>query len=88
MFRNKFHNKSIRPSDFFFVQKNKKPFNYDNLNKWMHQVIILLNKKLKFKIDPSCHTPHTLRQGGCTDMVRHGVPAWRIEMTGRWTSTM
>ena len=30
--------------------------------------------------------PYTLRQGGCTDVARHGVPSRGIEMTGRWSS--
>ena len=38
------------------------------------------------KLDPSNYTAHALRQGGRTDMARHGVPSWHIEMTGRWLS--
>ena len=41
---------------------------------------------MDIKLDPSNYTSHTLRQGGCTDMARHGVPSWRMEVTGRWSS--
>ena len=54
----------------------------------MFNAIVTLTKKLKVKLDPRKYTPHTLRQGGCTGMARHGVPSWRIEMTGRWRSKM
>ena len=52
----------------------------------MFNAIVIVAKKLKIKLDPSKYTPHALRQGGCTDMARHGFPAWRIEMAGRWES--
>ena len=54
----------------------------------MHNVIGILNKKLSLNMDPKKYTPHCLRQGGCTDLARYGVPAWRIEMKGRWRSKM
>ena len=54
----------------------------------MHNVIGVLNRKLKLEMDPKKYTPHSLRQGGCTDLARYGVPSWRIEMKGRWRSKM
>ena len=86
--RDQYHKKKFLKSDFMFIHKDGEQFKYDHLNTWMFNAISLLGKKLRIKIDPSKYTPHTLRQGGCTDMARHGVPSWRIEMTGRWRSKM
>ena len=41
---------------------------------------------MDIKSDPFNYTAHALRQRGCTDKARYGVPSWRIEMTGRWSS--
>ena len=46
----------------------------------------IVARKVYIKLDPSNYATHTLRQGGCTDMARHGVPSWRMEMTWRWSS--
>ena len=86
--RNRFHKRIFKDSDFLFVHRNGSPFKYDNLNNWMHNVIGVLNKKLNLNMDPNKYTPHSLRQGGCTDLARYGVPSWRIEMKGRWRSKM
>ena len=87
-FRNRFHNSVFKDSDFLFIHKNKSPLKYDNLNNWMHNVIGVLNKKLNLKMDPKKYTPHTLRQGRCTDLARYNTPSWQIEMKGRWRSKM
>ena len=54
----------------------------------MHNAIPVLNRKLNLKMDPAMYTAHTLRLGGCTDMARKGVPNWKIEAQGRWSSKM
>ena len=84
--RNRFHKKVFKKTDFIFIHKNGKPFRSDNLNNWMFNAILIISKKIRAKLYPSKYTPHALRQGGCTDMARHGFPAWRIEMAGRWES--
>ena len=86
--RNKYHKSTFKDQDFLFIHKNGTPFKYDNLNNWMYNVINALNKKLNLNMDPKKYTPHTLRQGGCTDMARKGFPSWKIEMSGRWESKM
>ena len=86
--RNAYHKIKFKGSDFLFIQKNKKPFRYDHLNNWLQNAIAIVSKKMKIKLDPSKYPAHSLRQGGCTDMARHNVPSWRIEMTGRWRSKM
>ena len=84
--RNKYHNKKFKSKDFLFIHKNGKPFRYDHLNNWLQNAMKIVARKMNVKLDPSNYTAHTLRQGGCTDMARHGVPSWRIQMTGRWSS--
>ena len=86
--RNRFHKNTFKQSDYLFIHKNGKPFRYDNINNWIHNVILALNRRLNLNMDPKKYTPHALRQGGCTDLARHGVPSWRIEMKGRWRSKM
>ena len=84
--RNAYHKKRFKPKDFLFIHKNGKPFKYDHLNNWLQNAMAIVATKMNVKLDPSNYTAHTLRQGGCTDMARHGVPSWRIQMTGRWSS--
>ena len=48
----------------------------------------IVARKMNIKLDPSNYTANTLRQEGCTDMARHGVASWRIEMTGRWSENV
>ena len=84
--RNAYHKIKFKSKDFIFIHKTGKPFRYDHLNNWLQNAIAIVARKMDIKLDPSNYTAHTLRQGGCTDMARHGVPSWRIEMTGRWSS--
>ena len=86
--RNKYHKRKFKPNDFLFIHTNKKPFQYDHLNNWLQNAIAIVAKKRNIKMDPSKYPPHSLRQGGCTDMARHNIPSWRIEMKGRWRSKM
>ena len=48
--------------------------------------MVIVAKKTNIKLKPTNYAAHTLRQGGCTDMTRHGVPSWRIHVTRRWSS--
>ena len=36
---------------------------------------------MNVKFGPSNYSAHTLRQRGCTDMVRHGIQSGCIELT-------
>ena len=84
--RNAYHKKKFKSKDFLFIHKNGKPFRYDHINNYLQNAMAIVARKMNIKLDPSNYTAHTLRQGGCTDMARHGIPSWRIEMTGRWSS--
>ena len=46
----------------------------------------IVARKRNIKLDASNYAAHTLRKEGCTDMARHGVSSWRIEMIRRWSS--
>ena len=59
----------------------------DNLNNCMHNCTSLMDNKRNLNLNPSHHTPQTLRSGGCTDLARDGKPGWFIEEEGRWSST-
>ena len=85
-FRNNFHHKKFKTSDFLLILKNGKPFRYDHLNNFMYNAIVNLNKRLNLQFNPHHYPPHSLRLGGCTDMARYGEPGWKIEAQGRWTS--
>ena len=86
--RNRYHRKIFRPKDDLFIKSNGDTLNYNNLNNWMHNAIVALNKRMGLKMNPNYYTPHTLRTGGCTDMARKGSPGWQIEAQGRWSTNM
>ena len=52
----------------------------------MHTAILTINKNMKLNMNPGHYTPHSLRLGGCTDMIRYGYQAFDIEQKGRWSS--
>eukprot|EP01083_Nonionella_stella_P084878 235056_1 len=62
------------PSLPFLLKNNGRIVNYENLRVWIKQCIGKLNDKLPFEMDPELYMPHSLRVGGCTDMVRDGEP--------------
>ena len=86
--RNAYHKEKQRPRDFLFIHKDGSPFSYNHLNNWLQNAIVIVAKKLNIKLDASKYPAHSLRQGKCTDMARHGYPSWRIERAGRWQSKM
>ena len=86
--RNIYHHEQFGAKDFPFIHMNGKPLKCYQLNTWMHNVVIELNKVLNLNMDHNHRTPHTLRTGGCSDWARQGQPSWRIEMQGRWSSKM
>ena len=86
--RNAYLKTNFRSKDLLFIHKNGKPSSYDCLNKWLQNAMTIVAKNMNVKMAPTNNTAHTIRQGSCTDMARHGVPSWRIqiEMTGRCAS--
>ena len=86
--RNTFYGCVFDKNDFLFINTNRSPYRYDSLNQFMSKVILNINSHLKLNMNPHHYTPHSLRLGGCTDMVRYGRTAFEIEQKGRWGSQM
>ena len=86
--RDAYHEKKFKSNDFLFIHKNGKHFKCDHLNNWLQNAMAIVARKIKIKLNHFNYLAHSLRQGGCTDMVKHNVPSCRIEMTRRWSSKM
>ena len=80
---NAYHEIIFKSNDFIFIHKSEKSFRYDHLNNWLQNAMAIVARRIDVKLAPSNYTTHTLRQESCTDMARHGVLSWHIEMTGR-----
>ena len=62
------------------------PISYYTFNKFLKSAITIFNSKLNLNLNPSHYTPHVIRVGSTTDLVRHGYSPHFIQRRGRWLS--
>ncbi len=74
------------PSAPLLLKANEHNVSYENMRMYLRDVIHTINTMEQMAMNPVEYTPHTLRVGGCTDMVRNGEPGHMVEQQGRWSS--
>ena len=69
-------------------KRKGQPITYYILSKFLKSAIITFNSKCNLNLNPNHYTPHVIRIGSTTDLVRHGYAAHYIQNRGRWLSQM
>ena len=68
------HETNFKARDFSVIHKRRNPFRSDHLNDWLQNAKAIVAKNMDMKLDSTNYTTHTLKQGVCTGVARHGVP--------------